>query len=45
MAGFFNKYKITFIYFLSLIVVAGFSIILIFTTKDNNNKDYKKYQN
>ena len=45
MAGYFSKYKITFIYFLSLIVVAGFSIILIFTTKDNNNKDYKKYQN
>ena len=44
MAGYFTKYKITFIYFLSLIAVAGVSIIIIFTTKDNNNKDYKKYQ-
>ena len=44
MASYFTKYKITFIYFLSLIVVAGVSIILIFTTKENNNKDYKRYQ-
>ena len=44
MASYFIKYKITFIYFLSLIVVAGVSIIIIFTTKDNNNKDYKRYQ-
>ena len=44
MAGYFTKYKITFIYFLSLIAVAGVSIIIIFTTKDNKNKAYKNYQ-
>ena len=35
MGGFFDKYKITFIYILSLIVVAGVSIIIIFTTKED----------
>ena len=49
MGGFFDKYKITFIYILSLIVVAGVSIIIIFTTKEdkkNMNKSiYQKNQN
>jgi secreted Zn-dependent insulinase-like peptidase len=42
--GYFTKYKITFIYILSLIIIAGFSIILIFTTKENDNNSYKLYQ-
>ena len=38
----FHKYIITFIYFLCLIVIAGVSIIIIFTTKDEKKNRTKR---